>query len=265
MHYKKLILSLSLAGLLIPGKALAENFPMIFENISGIATPSEIELASPSEIASYSNISIVPEEAEETTVMLPGAARTGFIFDHWNTEKDDSGDTYYEGDVVDLQMITDLYAFWEIDPDYVASPSEIPGEMVASPSEIEKVEEEEMTSPSEETVPEVEESAEKETAEAETTENVEETEMNEDATEESKPQSDAESGTESESESTSETETESSTESTDEKKTSETESIEEADKKTIAEKVSEKITEAVESVKEKVTSLFEKEVNDESN
>lgn len=263
MHYKKLILSLSLAGLLIPGKALAENFPMIFENISGIATPSEIELASPSEIASYSNISIVPEE-EETTVMLPGAARTGFIFDHWNTEKDDSGDTYYEGDVVDLQMITDLYAFWEIDPDYVASPSEIPGEMMVSPSEIENVEEE-MTSPSKETVPEVEESAEEETAEAETTENVEETEINEGETEESKPQSDAEAEKESESESTSETETESNDESTDEEKAAETESIEEADKKTIAEKVSEKITEAVESVKEKVTSLFEKEVTDENN
>lgn len=265
MHYKKLILTLSMAGLLVPGKALAENFPMIVENISSIATPSEIELASPSEIASYSNISIVPEDEEETTVMLPGAARTGFIFDHWNTDRDDSGDTYYEGDVVDLQRITDLYAFWEIDPDYVASPSEIPDEMVASPSEIEKVEEKEMTSPSEETVPEDEEPAEEETSEAETTENVEEAEMNEGETEESKPQSDAEAETESESESTSETETESNDESTDEEKVAETESIEEADKKTIAEKVSEKITEAVESVKEKVASLFEKEVNDENN
>lgn len=139
MHYKKLILAVSVAGLLIPGKVLADSAPEMIETISTIASPSEIPLASPSEIASYSSIPITPSEEEETTVMLPGAERKGFIFDHWNTEKDDYGDTYYEGDVVDLHLVSDLYAFWEIDPEYVASDSEIP--KVATPSEMKHLDE----------------------------------------------------------------------------------------------------------------------------
>lgn len=137
MQYKKIILALSFTGLLIPGKVLAESVPSFLETFP-VASTSEI--ASPSEIATYSNIEIEPED-ENTTVILPGATRAGFIFDHWNTEKDDSGDTYYEGDVIDVNEVNDLYAFWEIDEDYVASPSEIAtASEIASPSEVNKEE-----------------------------------------------------------------------------------------------------------------------------
>lgn len=254
INHKKIILVLSMAGLLVPGRALAENFPHIVENIVSIASPSDIDLASPSEIASYSNIEIVPEEEEETTVMLPGATRLGFIFDHWNTEKDDSGDTYYEGDVVDLNDVTDLYAFWEEDPDYVASPSEIPDEEMASPSELEEINFDEEFSVDETENTENTETEETEAKTEETVENEEET------VEESEAETETEIEAETEIESTLETEEE--TEAEVEKKNEEVNTVseektdEKRETKNIVEKVSEKVSEAVSAVKEKVAEIF---------